>query len=985
MFRILMLFGILQLVITAVRADDFRHPQSVLKLKDLCASLNTQITDIQEGERGYKWITTLNGLVKYNGIDATVLKSEYPTGKNFIRVLKCSDNQLWFLTFNGGLCKVRNDSIVPYSYNPLFRSFLSSGNVEQYNVETNGDFYFTVKNRGIFKIDSKGALDTIVDSESKKAYGYCLFTTPNGARFAVRLVPKSQDRSAVIRLYSITNSNLDTISELSELNYKNISLNTQLLEVDEDDELLIIGNKKLIRIRNKLVESLSVDYEIREGFKAKDGRIWLSGRLNGVFEAKLNSGGITLYPLKEFQNTFGLLRHQGSNGDLWVVSKNKGIVLIPQINVNFLSFKKSDLGQYSNYTISSFKNQMYCGGEGHLSLVNPTSKEPIVPIDISFDQFGWKYGKWFLSMLSTDSMLWASGYFGIARLRNDDLKQVKSPHFSQFYKYEEHPFGYKTNKIIPTDGKHVFCSSMDMVYTINEDSVVSYVVTERGAVKDIAYLNDSLVFVLLKTGLYRSNPFNLSQQQECIELDSIKLRFIEVIDSKLVLITQEGILIVLDPISLKPLYRPIQFTGEVFSISKQSINQEALYFTGEFGIAKFTVDFNGPRMKYWPIEIPTHETGKGRVFVNNSELFVAVQNGVLHVDLNSIKRVSTTPNFLIEKVFVNEIEFPNISSMDDLKHFENNVFIKTSIFNYQFPNRKVQLRYRINNSNWVHSSERLLNLIGLSPGEYEVEIQTQYQGLPWSNPIALKFEIVPPFWKTWWFLSFILIAVLSTLFGVIWYYFRIKERELQLSLNQALSEQKALRSQLNPHFLFNALNSAIWLINKGKNQEAVSFVEQLAEMFRDILNTSARATSNLKDEFELYQRYLLLARFRLENRFEFNVEIEEGLKVQNTLVPSLILQPLIENAIKHGIQFIENGFVDVLAKKVDGGFVLLVKDNGGGFKEDIHSQKSDSMGLKITLERLNLFEKLYDVRTSLSIVPNEDIGTSAIIEFKFLS
>src|SRR5262249_14931917 len=185
-----------------------------------------------------------------------------------------------------------------------------------------------------------------------------------------------------------------------------------------------------------------------------------------------------------------------------------------------------------------------------------------------------------------------------------------------------------------------------------------------------------------------------------------------------------------------------------------------------------------------------------------------------------------------------------------------------------------------------------------------------------------------------------------------------EQHERELVLNAARSELKALRAQINPHFLFNALNTIAAMIPL-KPSQAEQTVEQLAEVFRYILRRSDREWVRLAEEIGFVRSYLEIEQARFGDRLHVRIAVEEA--AETVRIPAMTIQTLAENAIKHGITAMRGSGLLTISARVNGGRVLLsVEDNGPGFKRVPHfdalpESTNGGYGLKNVQERLHAY------------------------------
>ncbi len=270
----------------------------------------------------------------------------------------------------------------------------------------------------------------------------------------------------------------------------------------------------------------------------------------------------------------------------------------------------------------------------------------------------------------------------------------------------------------------------------------------------------------------------------------------------------------------------------------------------------------------------------------------------------------------------------------------------------------------------------------LPPGEYEFLLRAYNEsGVTNDPPLNLAFEIKSPFWQRWWFRIASVLA-LALLIGSL-FRFRINQERkkakeersrLELEKNLLLLEQKALQLQMNPHFIFNALNTIQNLIGQNDNQNARYQLAKFSKLMRLILENSRESTIPLELEINTLENYMALEKFSRGNSFEYEIIIDELIDPESVHIPPMLVQPFLENAIIHGVAHRkEGGKITLEFKEEEARLVCHVTDNGIGrakaakLKSQIEQQHK-SIALTVTKERLdNLFPNR-KIKNSLSIV-----------------
>lgn len=242
------------------------------------------------------------------------------------------------------------------------------------------------------------------------------------------------------------------------------------------------------------------------------------------------------------------------------------------------------------------------------------------------------------------------------------------------------------------------------------------------------------------------------------------------------------------------------------------------------------------------------------------------------------------------------------------------------------------------------------------------------------------------------FLLFLLGVSAYLLFGR--YKLRQKNFQNELEKNNLLIEQKLLRTQMNPHFIFNSLNSIQSFISENEAFLAESYLSKFAHLMRSILDNSRMEFIKIDDDISTLRLYMELEKLRFNNKFDFNIIVDPQIIADFTLIPPMLIQPFVENAILHGIMYKETkGFIEVIFKLMDNTICCIVIDDGVGReiameKKKKNSSKRKSHGLQVTKERLELLNEKRKTNISIKIIDLKDetgkaAGTQAEIIIPF--
>ncbi len=301
-----------------------------------------------------------------------------------------------------------------------------------------------------------------------------------------------------------------------------------------------------------------------------------------------------------------------------------------------------------------------------------------------------------------------------------------------------------------------------------------------------------------------------------------------------------------------------------------------------------------------------------------------------------------------------------------LKHFQNFLSFEFCALDYAQP-EKNQFAYKLNgvDKDWIYSGVRnFTSYADLKPGEYELKVIASNNDGLWNHKgTSLKIIIHPAFWQTTAFkLTLILLFVLASL-G--FYRYRLKQilrAEADASKIRHLTQQ-ALRAQMNPHFIFNCLNAIDKYILMNDRLKASLYLNKFAKLIRNILLYSEKKSISLKDELQMLEYYMQMENLRMEYPFTYRFEIKEGVNPESIEIPPMILQPYIENAIRHGLIHKQmSGFIEIEVSLKENLLCISISDDGIGRKKSAEIQQMQiknhiSKGTQITADRIKLLNQ----------------------------
>jgi ligand-binding sensor domain-containing protein len=324
--------------------------------------------------------------------------------------------------------------------------------------------------------------------------------------------------------------------------------------------------------------------------------------------------------------------------------------------------------------------------------------------------------------------------------------------------------------------------------------------------------------------------------------------------------------------------------------------------------------------------------------VYQDKIYVATKQGL--VALDTVKLFNPrAPKFYLESVFVNAQ--PKEIRNAELSYWENDLYFNFDVLSYNSPGQAISYTLEGPSPGNGMIKGKQLHLQNLSPGYYMLNayLPTPAMG---NQPyfITLSFFIKPAFWQTGWFYLFVICLSVSVFVLIVWLIhrnFKRKEARKAMLIKQ-LAEYRltALKAQINPHFISNSLSAVQQLIFNNEIDKANQYIAKFSLLIRYVLTYSDKSVTYLDNEVKIIDINIELEQLRFENQFVFEKEINENIQLNEIMVPTLITQPIIENAVWHGLLPLKGKRIPKLTLKidlVDDNLVISVIDNGVGRKK----------------------------------------------------
>jgi len=317
---------------------------------------------------------------------------------------------------------------------------------------------------------------------------------------------------------------------------------------------------------------------------------------------------------------------------------------------------------------------------------------------------------------------------------------------------------------------------------------------------------------------------------------------------------------------------------------------------------------------------------------------------------------------------------------------QNKVIIELSGISFR-SGKELLYQYRLKDldSNWITTRNSRLEFSTLPYGVHVFEARViDRWGVMSSQAKSITIVLSPPFWRTLWFTALLYLLALLVAAACIHAYFRWrhyrKNQAFELRSKMADLEMMALRSQMNPHFIFNCLSSIQDYILGADVRNANLYLHKLSTLIRKILQDSPQSYSTLKEELAVLGLYMELEKLRLAHRMDYSINVADDLRQSDILIPSLLLQPFAENAIQHGISPLQDrkGMVHIDFRRSGKHLVCTIEDNGVGIQASQRERLREthtSMGLNIISNRIRILNAIRKEAVSMNIMDKSRNGT----------
>ncbi len=728
------------------------------------------------------------------------------------------------------------------------------------------------------------------------------------------------------------------------------------IHVAKVDNLILLKTSGEIVTYNNI---LSINDNIRDVYAEDYEDKLMLATFNGLFVVNLVTRGIERiwYTKSLAKSSFGAvisgIASDDTNvyfckegGGLYKLKNEEQINLVPTKklpNINgLLYYKKGKKLVISSYTFS---------GTGYLHIFDiQTQKLQQIPLDFTPLQISW----------SGESMLYVSGKAKKQQFRNDDVR----------------------GKLITYDIVKNEITEVNLPTKIGNKSIRAVHYDE---VSNSRWIGTTNGFYFVESGSIK-------------QLNSAHIRMIKIYGDKMFVGTRNDGLYIYDKDS-QELIRHLNSSQELTENSIIAMEQDAAdnYWLASFGgITVLNSKLEVTRRIYEDEGLSNGEFNTMASEKFDNQLYFGTINGLTKIDPDEVLRRKNEVK--LNLTWVDEWQNGKLES----KKFKQDLSVQANLdsinFHYVVPDyyptmhsfRQSDIKYTINKESSVDYRNGKIHFSDLKLGKHKLELKAGNTSYTLRGNNEINFKVVP-YLKPW-----LVGAIILFLAFLILWAFRKQKKESIASLQQererfdkqlAEMELVALRAQMNPHFIFNALGAIQYFINTNDVERADEYLSKFAKLMRSILESSKSKFIGLEEEIHMLKLYSSLEHIRFEEKFEYSFEVDERIEGSGFQIPSMIIQPIVENAINHGLYHLDKrkGKLEVSFKMLDDETVICkIKDNGIGRLASANFRKKKahrSRGMQIIKERIAALKKsdLYELEINYDDLKTPTLGTEVTI------
>jgi len=970
---LLLVIGCLRLLQAYAQTPSFYHYTS----SDGLAS--STIYDIIQDRNGFVWFATINGISRFDGKNFTTFRTNEGLNSNsIISLLEGKNGELYIANYEKGINILRNGRIENYCSEIQGKSFATS-----YLLLANPE----AGKQTLYAYRSWGNINVINEAKKGELSSGSVSTSPVYVNKLERLPTGELVALTPGGLYDFKNDKLvkRTITGLPDS--ATYSLTTG------DDGSYFVGTRGMIyRIKeDRVIRQFKIklskgNNDVIALLRDKNKNLWFSVMNRGCFIMADNSDQISnVGATMGLENTLVNKFLEDKEGNMWLSTFGKGVYCLNNLYLKSYG-EKDGMSNNNVYSVLREKNgRLLIGTFNGINLFE-NGKFKVIKSNSAKTLTEYIY-----RIKNIDRDIYVCGAFGGNVIRNISFKGMhlhlfNGPSFcltsGGLYLY-----GTGGNSLNIQHGLLTNSTRSNRIYIFGNSSDIN-------RINDVFEDSDKNVWVATGHGLCKLSNLSASK-------DSWRRTFFPndpVLSGRINCIFQDD-------------RNRVWFAGEkgIARVGLKDDLVKSYTSIGELDISSSTAITSDRKRRVWignmkglyvlegdSIKLLNRQSGLPSdevysLFYDRSknELIAGTGNGISILDIGLFDRTFPMPvDVKLESIKAGDSVYSNFSKLV-FEPEQHNVYLKFGAVSFSSPG-SVKYKYKLN-SKWEETDNNFLDFVSLGKGKYHLQIEAKSQNSGWGKPCHLDFEIKPRYYETMWFkLGRILCVVFISILLVRWRW-KVKNkkitRELELSERINKLKHQALSAMMNPHFIFNSLNSVQYLINSRRNEEANDYIAMMAKLIRKNLDSAGEGFILLSEEVSRLKLYLDLEKLRFQESFSYEFLIGNSVDCDSVMIPNMIIQPFVENTLWHGV--INSGnrglvtlsffFEDILVDSIPHrSLVIKVTDNGIGINEARKHKREDhiSRGIQIIEERLKLLSTKLELPTPIML---EDLSNRSAI------
>jgi len=919
------------------------------------------VYQIYQDQEKFMWLTTDAGVVRYDGSNfINYRKKDGLSSNEIIRMREDMYGRIWLFNYNAFTNFYYKGRIYNERNSPFLNAMIGKGFILDMYQYNNKLIFYNLQCE-LFVIDSNNVVyrKKLFKNEPSLPLKW-------NTRESVRVCFTEMKSGSVLRvwtnygIYEIRNVDSLAIPIKSEYKVESvypIKGNKYLVKTTNLGIFLVDENFKFIKLKFDLEES-SVRFMMMDHM----GYIWVSSFTDGVY---CYNGSTLVYKI-DVKKALGLFQDIDKN--IWISSQNNGVHVLKYDLLSCAHFNNEYLGVYMPQLIafSSFDG-VWCSNGESLSLI---SKNKIYK---NLFHYG-SLRSDIIYSFPTGQLLLGGKSSSFSIIDKTHISSTLGVLFKGIHKYE-----------IPIKSITFSKRRNGLLIMYDQNRVISLQINEHERNLRVNYLSERInkAFFDKYDELIVNGKENLIYDGKHLFTSSSFERFNGGVITDYVVINDSSDMVLIDGESLfirsggKSIDILKGFKSEYLShIRKLIFANSSMFFSTNsyiFRILNPLDVFKNKNIIIEPISIKFNSIND--ILFYNDTLYVATNDGMSMLSDTYLK----TKNSNAPRPYLRQVIIDYADSLKNVKQIKliGKKIIHISIGKIDNSFSPIIFHYTLigYDHTWRLVESDKLDIIyqNLPQGEYVLKIKARKSNSDWSEPLEIPIIIKPTLYEYplfWFLMSAAFIIILLVLYMKIK---NIRMKKAQASHQMIVLEQKALLSMMNPHFIFNSLGSIQNYLMRNKVGESILYLTQFSRLIRQNLNAVKLTMISLDEEIERLNNYLELEQIRLEKIFDYYIEFDHVLEEDHYYIPSMMIQPFVENAIWHGISNLDyKGEVSLKVSRYNEKLIeVIIKDNGQGIskadKPKTNTENHLHIGMNMTRRRLSLLSKKYEVHAKMNI------------------